>query len=271
MSASNSKPADSGGPLKILAVLRVQHAKLYVEREHMIVNVKRNILAGFKRKLGTYEHDFKKAEWEVGRLKREVQLVRDSAADGEVDYDRIAGALEEEFDPRGLEIEQGPRQIELANQRFNTLMTREQTAVFQARYRRIAERLHPYLRFDKSVTAENLWERARETYVAGDAAEMEALELLVEDLPPEDLENRPAGEIEERVASLKTTNEKSINEIAALRLEWPFPMAAKLPDEDWVKSQREEFEQKTAQLVKERATLVEELNHILDTRPSGKE
>ncbi|MGA3169878.1 MAG: hypothetical protein ABSE62_02590 [Chthoniobacteraceae bacterium] len=271
MSEPDPEPVGPAGTLQKLAVLRVQHAKLYVEREHMIVNVKRNILAGFKRKLGTCEHAFKKAEWEVGRLKREVQLVRDSAEDGEVDYDHIAGALEEEFDPRGQEIEQGPRQIELANQRFNTLMTREQTAAFQARYRRIAERLHPDLRFDKSLTAENLWERARETYIAGDAAEMEALELLVEDLPSEDIEKRPATEIEERVARLKTANENSINEIVALRLEWPFPMAAKLPDEAWVKSQREDFEQKTAQLLKEREVLVEELNRILDTRPSSRE
>jgi len=261
-------PADA---LKRFTVLRRQHAKLHVEREHMLINVKRNIAAGFQRKLGSHEHALKKAEWEVGRLKREVELVRTSAEDGEVDYDRIAGALEEEFDPREHELEQAPRQIERAHERLNTLMNREQTAAFQARYRRLAERLHPDLRFGQSVTAENLWQRVQETYAAGDVAEMEAIELIAEDLPAEDLENKPLAEIEERVARLKMANEASINEISAMRQEWPFPLASKLPDEEWVKSQREDYEQKTAQLLKERDGLVEELNRILDTRPSGKQ
>lgn len=79
-------------PPQKLTILSRQHAKLYVEREHMVINVKRNILAGYKRKFGHQEHAFKKAEWEVGRLKREVELVRESANHGEVDYDRITRA-----------------------------------------------------------------------------------------------------------------------------------------------------------------------------------
>ena len=169
--------------VKRFAVLRQQHAKLHVERDHMVVNVKRNILAGFQRKLGAHDHAFKKAEWEVGRLKRELELLRGAAGGGELDYERIAGALEEEFDSRGQEIEAGPRQMEWANRRLRTMMTMEQTAAFQARYRRLSERLHPDLRFDQDATSGNLWERVRESYAAGDAAELEAIELLVEDLP----------------------------------------------------------------------------------------
>src|ERR1700761_9031568 len=86
-------------------VLRQQFAKLYVEREHLVINVKRNILAGFQRKLGAHDHALKKAEWEVGRLKREVELIRSSEAEGDLDYERIAGALEEEFDPQEQQLE----------------------------------------------------------------------------------------------------------------------------------------------------------------------
>jgi archaellum component FlaC len=257
--------------LKKFTLLRQQFAKLYVEREHMVVNVKRNILAGFQRKLGAQDHALKKAEWEVGRLKREVEMVRASAEDGEVDYDRIASALEEEFDPREQELEEAPRQIEWANQRLNAMMTREQTHAFQARFRRLAERLHPDLRFEQSATAANLWERAQETYAAGDAPEMEAIELLAADLPAENIEGRPVEEIESRVTRLKTANESAINEISAMRQEWPFPLAAKLPDDAWVKSQRQEYDVKTARLIQERDVLIEELNRILDTRPTGKE
>ena len=237
----------------------------------MLINVKRNIIAGFKRKLGAHEHSLKQAEWEVGRLKREVQLVRDSANAGEVDYDRIAAALEAEFDPQEQELEEAPRQIEWANQRLSAMMSREQTAAFQASYRRLAERLHPDLRFHQSLTADNLWQRAQESYATGDAAELQAIELIVEDLPPENLEKRPAAEIEERIARLKAANETSINEISAIRQDWPFPLAAKLPDEEWVKTQREEYKQKTAQLLQERDLLVQELNRILDTRPTDKQ
>lgn len=261
----------AAGALKKFAVLRQQRAKLHVEREHLVVNVKRNILAGFKRKLGTHEHAVKKAEWEVGRLKREVELVRNSAENGEVDYDRIAAALEEEFDPGEQELDQAPRQIEWAHKRVKSMMTLEQTAAFKARYQRLAERLHPDLRFEQGATAENLWERVRESFAAGEMAELEAIELIIEDWPAENLEKRPAGEIEERVALLKKANEKAINELAGIRQEWPFPLAAKLPDEEWVKSQREEYERKRTQLLKEREALAEELNRALDTRPSGKE
>lgn len=150
-------------------------------------------------------------------------------------------------------------------------MTREQTAAFQARYRRLAEILHPDLRFDSNISARNLWQRARESFAAGDAAELEAIELIAEDLPADDIEKLPVEEIEARIARLKGANEKSINEISAMREEWPFPLAAKLPDEKWANAHREEFERKTAQLLEERAVLIEELNHILDTRPSGRE
>lgn len=78
-------------------------------------------------------------------------------------------------------------------------------------------------------------------------------------------------EIESRVSRLKIANEGAINEISAMRQEWPFPLAAKLPDEEWVKSQRREYDEKTARLIEERDVLVGELNRILDTRPSGKE
>jgi len=260
------RPADA---LKKFTVLRHQRAKLHVECEHLRINVKRNIVAGFQRKLGACDHALKKAEWEVGRLKREVELVRDSAENGEVDYDRIAGALEEEFDSREQELEEAPRKIEWANRRLGMMMTMEQTRAFQARYRRLVERLHPDLRFEQSTTVENLWRRAQETYAGGDADELEAIELIVEGLPAENLEERPPEEIEERVARLKAANESTINEISAITQEWPFPLANKLPDEAWVKSQREEYEQKTAQLIEERKALAEELNRILDTRPSG--
>ena len=152
----------------------------------------------------------------------------------------------------------------------NTLMTREQTVAFQARFRRLTERLHPELRFGQSATEENLWERVLEHFAAGEAAELEAIELIVDDLPPERPEQLPVEEIAERVARLKTANEAAINEISALRQEWPFPLAARLPDEEWVKSQREEYEQKTARLIEERDALAGELNRILDSRPSGK-
>ena len=111
----------------------------------------------------------------------------------------------------------------------------------------------------------------RRRYATGDAAELEAVELLAEDLPTENLEKRPTDEIEERVARLKKANQGAMDEICAMRQEWPFPLAGKLPDEEWVKSQREEYEEKTAKLLKERDGLVAELNHILDTRPTEKE
>jgi hypothetical protein len=268
---SDSEKIGPPGAVKKFAILRQQHAKLHVEREHMVVNVKRNIMASFQRTLGAHDHALKKAEWEVGRLKRELELVRGSAQEGELDYERVAGALEAEFNPREKELEAVPGQIEWANKRLNGLMTMEQTTAFQARYRRLAERLHPDLRFGQSVTAGNLWERVRGCYVTGDATELEAIELIVEDLPLESVETQPAAEIEERVARLKKANEAMINEISAMRQQWPFPLASKLPDEAWLKGQREEYERKTMLLVKERQVLTEELNRILDARPSDRE
>lgn len=268
----NPPPSEPGpgpeaplSPVRKYNLLRQQHAKLYVEREHLIVNVRRNIIAGFQRKLGAYDTAHKKAEWQVGRLKRELELIRESE---DPDYDRISAALEEEFDPRERELEEAPRQLEWANQRLNAMMTREQTAAFQARYRRLAERLHPDLRLNQSATAANIWQRVRDSYASGDAAELEALELLAEDLPLESPEALPEAEIEARVATLKKASEAVINEIAAMREEWPFPLAAKLPDEAWVQAQRAEYEEKTAALLKEREALAAQLNGILDTRPA---
>ena len=251
------------------SVLRGHHAKLHVERDHMVVNVKRNIIAGFQRQLGTHDHALKKAELEVNRLKRELELVKSAASDGDVDYERIAVALEEEFDPRARELAAAPRQLEWANKRLSTLMNVEQTAAFHGRYRRLAERLHPDLRVEKSDTAENLWDRVREAYAAGDAAELEALEVMAEDLPDTSVDALSQEELEERIARLKRENWKVINEIAGMRREWPFSLANKLPDEKWLKSQREEYEQKTAQLLSERQLLAEELNRILDTGSIG--
>lgn len=247
------------------SLLRGHHSRLHVERDHMVVNVKRNIIASFQSQLGTHDHALKKAELEVSRLKRELELVKRGASHGDLDYDQIAVALEEEFDPRAKELAATPRQIEWANKRLTTLMNVEQTAAFHGRYRRLAERLHPELRLDQSPTASNLWDRVREAYAAGDATELEALELMAEDLPDTHIENLTEPELLSRTERLKIENWKVINEIAAMRREWPFSLANKLPDEKWLKSQKEEYEQKTAQLLSERQVLAEELNRILDT------
>jgi hypothetical protein len=262
-----SDPENDGrlSALKRFSLLRGHHAKLHVERDHMVVNVKRNIIASFQRQLGTHDHALKKAELEVNRLKRELELVKSAASQGDVDYDQIAGALEAEFDPRARELAAAPRQLEWANKRLSTLMNVEQTTAFHARYRRLAERLHPELRLDQSPAATNLWERVRETYGAGDALELEALELMAEDLPDTPVDSLSPTEVETRVAKLKIENWNVINEIAGMRREWPFSLANKLPDEKWLKSQREEYEQKTAHLLSERQVLAEELNRILDT------
>ena len=257
--------SDTSDAAKQFTILRQQHAKLFVEREHMVINVKRNILAGFQRKLGAHETALKKAEWEVNRLKREMELVRSS--DGEVDYDNISGALDDEFESCGEELDNAPKQLEWANKRFSAMMTMEQTQQFQARYRRLAERLHPGTRLVTGATADNLWERAQEAFATGEFAELEAIELLAEELPAEDIEKRPPEDLEDRVAKLKAANRETIDTISTMRQEWPFPLAAKLPDEEWVGSQRKEYEEKTAALIKERDVLAEELNRILDTRP----
>ena len=98
---------------------------------------------------------------------------------------------------------------------------------------------------------------------------MEAIELLAEDLPRENLAAHPAALIEQRVAQLKQSNSQSINEISALRLEWPFHLATKLPDENWLKTQRQEYNQKTLALLRERDSLNGELNRLLDSGPTG--
>ncbi|HEX4085485.1 MAG TPA: hypothetical protein VHY22_11275 [Chthoniobacteraceae bacterium] len=257
--------SDTPDAAKHFTILRQQHAKLFVEREHMVINVKRNILAGFQRKLGAQENALKKAEWEVNRLKREMELVRSS--DGEVDYDRISGALDEEFESCGEELEKAPQQIEWANKRFSAMMSMEQTHQFQARYRRLSERLHPETRVVNGATVDNLWERAREAFATGEFAEMEAIELLAGELSAEAIEQRTPPDMEERIAKLKSSNRETIDAIAAMRQEWPFPLGAKLPDEKWVTGKRREYEEKTAALIRERETLAGELNRILDTRP----
>lgn len=257
--------------MRRFTVLRQQHAKLHVERDHMVVNVKRNIMAGFHRQLGAHDHAFKKAEWEVARLKRELELVKGAEKEGEVDYERISGVLDAEFEPRAHELEAAPRQMEWANRRLSTLMNHEQSAAFQARYRRLAERLHPDLRLEQGGMVGNLWDRARECYAAGDAAELEAIELLAEDLPAEAVETSPLEDINRRVDALKHANGRIINEIATLRREWPFPLIDKLPDEKWLSAQRAEYAQKTARLIAEREALAEELNRVLDLRPPDKQ
>jgi len=98
---------------------------------------------------------------------------------------------------------------------------------------------------------------------------LEALEVMAEDLPDTSVDALSQEELEERIARLKRENWKVINEIAGMRREWPFSLANKLPDEKWLKSQREEYEQKTAQLLSERQLLAEELNRILDTGSIG--
>lgn len=250
--------------LKRFTVLRQQHAKLQVEKEHMLINVKRNILAGFQQKLGTHDHALKRAALQVSRLKRELELVRSSATEGEVDYDRITVALEAEFEPQERQLEDVPRQMQWAAQRLSSMMTFEQSQLFQARYRRLMEMLHPDVCFQRPTAVENLYTRAREAYAAGDAAELEAIELLAEVLPKENLESRPITEIDDRVRRLLLANQTAINELSALRSEWPFPLAAKLPDDTWLQAQRTEYQQKTTALLRERDRLSAELNRLLD-------
>jgi len=88
----------------------------------------------------------------VGRLKRELELLRGAAGGGELDYERIAGALEEEFDSRGrrsrLAEADGVGEPPAENHDDDGA-----DGGLQARYRRLSERLHPDLRFDQDATS----------------------------------------------------------------------------------------------------------------------
>lgn len=67
---------EAGALLQEIELLTEELAKLFAEREQLLGTVKQNLEADFRIKIGAAQLGRLEIEWEIARLRREIELVQ---------------------------------------------------------------------------------------------------------------------------------------------------------------------------------------------------
>mgnify|MGYP003979693757 FL=1 len=129
-----------------------------------------------------------------------------------------------------------------AQSRIDGLMSDEDNEEFRKLYRQLVFKLHPDLNPQQSKDEKNLWNRIQLAYQGGDLEEMRSLKIILE--AQDGTVELPSSKdiLEKRKTKLTEQIQKIINKLSEMGNEFPFNMAGKLADKDWVSAKLEEID-----------------------------
>ena len=216
---------------------------MILEYDEMINAVKPNLKAEYQKEIGCKELECMENEIAARRLKRQIELIQAAINRQEqFQIDKIEKQLDDEFQEWYEKIEKQYQKVKEAEGRIEGLMTDEENEEFKKLYRKLVFKLHPDLHPEQTADEKNLWHRVKLSYKGGDLEEMRSLAIIIE-----------AGDVAIELPTSKDTLQKRkekltaqiksiINKLSALENEFPFNMASKLADKDWVKDKVETIE-----------------------------
>jgi len=166
-------------------LLRDEFASLLTEVEDLIQPVKPDLLALYQTKIGVGELRLFQAQFDVARLRRQIELAQGSINRGErPDLIAIECAFEQEFQEWMTKLEETGRRIQEAKERLKHLLSPEEGRELKKLHCALVKRLHPDVNPNGTEDQRRLWLRAQSAYEAGDLPELRALSLLAEKSAP---------------------------------------------------------------------------------------
>ncbi len=226
-----------------ILVLEKELAKIILEHEEMLNNVRPNLEAEYQKLVGYKELEQMETEINTRRCKRQLELLQASVNRQEnIDKDEIEKKLDDEFREWFEKIEEQYQKIKEAEQRLDNLMSDKENKEFIKLYRKIVFKLHPDLNPNQKYDDKNLWHRVQLAYKLGDLSELRSLAILVDiqhkstELPSsDDLLRKQKKQLAKQI-------QRIINKINKLEKTFPFNLINKLADNKWIDDRIKEIQ-----------------------------
>ena len=226
-----------------VSTLEKELGKLILEQDEMVNAVKPNLEAEYQKTIGYKELECLENEITARRLKRQIELIQAAVNRQEtIAIEKVEKQLDDEFQEWYEKIDDQYQKVKEAQSRIDGLMSDENNEEFRKLYRQLVFKLHPDLNPQQSKDEKNLWNRIQLAYQGGDLEEMRSLKIILE--AQDGTVELPSSKdiLEKRKTKLTEQIQKTINKLSEMGNEFPFNMAGKLADKDWVSAKLEEID-----------------------------
>lgn len=235
---------------KQCTLLSNELADLIAEKDGLTMDVIPNITAQYASTVGARECECFRLEVEIRHLKRILEHIQAVENHGNrANLEQIEAGVENELKGWNEKLLNMVNQVHAGQDHLKNSMTIEQSDELRELYRELARRLHPDVNLDFADKHRVLWARVQEAHRLGNIEEMQALKLLVEDIP-DDISLPNALEfLRKRYDRLRTSITTTLEQIDRIKTSPPFELLKKLETPDWVATRLVECEKKSERLV----------------------
>ena len=275
-SEAAAPPEALGEQLAEYKALQREVARLLTEKDHIVKSIGPQMEAELELKLGVLHFEAQSLEGEVGRLRRKIDmLLQHYQNGGETPDDELLEAfevqLEREFAHQREITQHRFEKIVSARLVVDSVLSEEARKRMMKIYRKLAKRLHPVINPDLTPEYKNVWEYVSSAYRNGELEELEALTVLLKELPLDvtglpDLQQPLAAEqIKDRIENLRDARRRVREQIRSVKQKYPYRLNFKPDEMLGVEDQCREVQEKIGQLTKEK----EETERLLQAVLSG--
>ena len=225
-----------------ITTLEKELGKVILEQAELINAIKPNLEAEYHKTIGYKELECLENEIASRRIKRQIELLQAAInRQEEIDPEKVEQQLDDEFQEWYEKVEKQYNKVKEAQDRIEGLMSDEDSAEFKKLYRRLVFKLHPDLNPDQSEDEVNLWHRIQLAYQGGDLDELRSLMIILES--QDKAVELPSSKetLEKRKKTITGQIQKIIGKLSDMEKEFPFNIAKKLADKDWVSSKLQEI------------------------------
>ena len=226
-----------------ILALEKELGKVILEQDEMLNAVKPNLEAEYQQTIGYKELECLENEISTRRLKRQIELIQAAVNRQEtIAIEKVEKQLDDEFREWYEKIDKQYQKVKEAQSRIEGLMSDEENEEFKKLYRKLVFKLHPDLNPRQSKDEKNLWNRVQLAYQSGDLEEMRSLMIILE--ARDGTVELPSSKdiLEKRKKKLTEQIQKIINKLSVMENEFPFNMADKLADKEWMSAKLEEID-----------------------------
>ena len=253
-----------------VSALEKELGKVILEQDEMVTAVKPNLEAEYQKTIGYKELECLEYEITARRLKRKVEVIQAAVNRQEtIAIEKVEKQLDDEFQEWYEKIDDQYQKVKEAQSRIEGLMSDEENEEFKKLYRQLVFKLHPDLNPNQSKDEINLWHQVQLTYQSGDLEEMRSLMIILE--VRDGVVELPSSKdiLEKRKTKLTEQIQKIINKLSGMENEFPFNMADKLADKEWMSAKLEEIDGQIRHWEDKRKEYNELLKVLLMSKETG--
>jgi hypothetical protein len=223
-------------------------------------------------KIGCYENELLKAEIAQLRARRKLTLAQKALNAGEkIDERAIESQLDQEFEEWQQKLAAAMEHYQAMLDEWNSrqALSEADSKELGTLYRKIVKRLHPDINPKISEQEQRLFLAAQVAYHKGDLTALRAIAVTIDGLS-EVTKPYPEADnlleiLEVELSLQQTTLEILVNRLDKLKQEFPYTMATKLADRDWLVATVQRLKERTEQHLANERIYTTRLSELLDS------